>query len=332
VAAVVCCMLARPALAGEGDKAVARAHYETATRLYDVREYADALKEYKAAYIAKPDPAFLFNIGQCYRKMGSNAEALDFFRQYLKKAPPDDPNRPSVEARIRNIQSGLTSDYDPFDKSGDSTAQPSTPQAQQSLGPEPVPSSKPAFPPKSSQRPEVGSFTEPDLSAKHSPFAAEPNTQSPSQASPQLADSNLTATTPAKEASGPLPSVDLQTVKAPIAASPGDGWWLGRKWTWVAAGSTVVFVGIAAIAGSMMQSKYDDLRNSCGTAAGANWTGCRSSDVSSLDTRKNVANVFWGLSAAAAVTSGVLFFVEGHDVTVAPIAGGTAGLLANVSY
>jgi hypothetical protein len=81
-----------------------------------------------------------------------------------------------------------------------------------------------------------------------------------------------------------------------------------------------------------MQSKFDDLKKSCGKAAAANWTGCSSSDTSSLDTRKNIANVFWGLTAAAAVTTGVLFFVEGHGVTVAPMAGNTTGLLANVRY
>jgi len=106
-----------PSSAAESDKTVARAHYETATRLYEVREYAEALKEYKAAYVAKPDPAFLFNVGQCYRKMGQNAEALDFFQQFLKKAPADDPNRAQVEERIRNIRSGLSPDQDPFDRS-----------------------------------------------------------------------------------------------------------------------------------------------------------------------------------------------------------------------
>jgi hypothetical protein len=93
-----------------------------------------------------------------------------------------------------------------------------------------------------------------------------------------------------------------------------------------------VFVGLAAIAGSSMQSKFDDLKKTCGTAAGANWTGCSSSDTGSLDTRKNIANVAWGLSAAAAVATGVLFFVEGHGVSVAPMAGDTTGLLANVRY
>ena len=95
---------AQTARAGDNDKAVARAHYETATRLYDIREYDKALLEYKSAYLAQPDPAFLFNIGQCYRKLGQTAEALNFFQQYLKKAPPDDPNRRQVEARIRDIE------------------------------------------------------------------------------------------------------------------------------------------------------------------------------------------------------------------------------------
>ena len=143
----------------------------------------------------------------------------------------------------------------------------------------------------------------------------------------------LTDTTEVRQAQSSMLAspVDLQAAR-PGSPAPSDGWWLGRKWTWVAAGSTVVFVGAAAITGSMMQSKYDDLRTSCGKAAGANWTGCSSDQVSSLDTRKNAANIFWGLSAAAAVTTGVLFFVEGHDVTVAPMAGSTTGLLANVRY
>jgi len=76
VAAVVA-VLAGPALGADGDKAAARAHFEAATRLYDIHEYAKALEEYKEAYLAKPDPAFLFNVGQCYRKLGKLDKALD---------------------------------------------------------------------------------------------------------------------------------------------------------------------------------------------------------------------------------------------------------------
>jgi hypothetical protein len=55
---------ARPARAAD-DKVLAKAHYEAATRLYDVHEYAAALQEYKAGYLVRPDPSFLYNIGQC---------------------------------------------------------------------------------------------------------------------------------------------------------------------------------------------------------------------------------------------------------------------------
>ena len=85
-------------------RTAALAHFEMAKRLFDVREYGKALEEYKAAYIAKPDPAFLFNIGQCHRKLGQNEQALDFFQQFLRKAPANDPNRPQVEARIADIR------------------------------------------------------------------------------------------------------------------------------------------------------------------------------------------------------------------------------------
>ena len=135
------------------------------------------------------------------------------------------------------------------------------------------------------------------------------------------------STVPAVE---PTPATTL-TQTAPAAAKD-DGWLLGRKWTWVAAGSTVVFLGVATAAGLAMQSKFDDLKKKCGKDAGPNWTGCTSDDRSGLDTRKNIANVFWGLSAAAAVTTGVLFYFEGHNVAVAPMAGTSNGLQASVSY
>ncbi len=93
--------------AGDGDRAAAKAHYEAATKYYDLHEYEDAAKEYKAAYFAKPDPAFLFNIGQCYKRLGKSDQAVDFFREYLKKAPLDEPNRANAEARIRELESAI---------------------------------------------------------------------------------------------------------------------------------------------------------------------------------------------------------------------------------
>jgi Tetratricopeptide repeat len=307
-----CSMLSVPAQAGEGDKAVARAHYETATRLYEVREYADALKEYKAAYVAKPDAAFLFNIGQCYRKMDKNAEALDFFQQFLKKSPSDDPNREQVEARIRNIQAGLNSNYDPFDKSAAVQAQPPAAQA----GPTPVP--EPILP----SVPVQVLTTKPGLPAQQSP---------PQPLVTPLVESQPPAmvTTPIRRQPAGMAATRSTTSENSVEGN--DGWWLSRKWTWVAASSAVVFSAGAVSAGLAMQSKFDSLRSSCGIAS-AKQQGCTQSDLTALDTRKNAANVMWGLAGVAVAAAGVLFYLEGRPVTVAPLAGGTTGLLASVRY
>ncbi len=101
--AIACLGFASPARGD--DKFSAKAHYESATRLYDVHEYEAALKEYKAGYLTKPDPSFLFSIGQCYKKLGQAEQAREFFREYLKKAATNDPNRAQAEARIREIDS-----------------------------------------------------------------------------------------------------------------------------------------------------------------------------------------------------------------------------------
>jgi hypothetical protein len=81
----------------------------------------------------------------------------------------------------------------------------------------------------------------------------------------------------------------------------------------------------------MMQSKFDDLRSSCGRLSTTR-TGCSQGDIDSVTSLKNTANIFWGLTAAAAVTAGALFYFEGRQVTVAPLAGEVTGMLAEVRY
>src|ERR1039457_5384560 len=149
VIVAVCGAVSSRALCAENDKVVARAHYETATRIYDLREYAKALDEYKAAYLAKPDPAFLFNVGQCYRRLGKFDQALDFYREYLKKAPPDDPNRPNVEARIRNTDTGDVFETDtprPVSQPAHPPIPPQAPPVQRApTGPEMPPVAEPGI-------------------------------------------------------------------------------------------------------------------------------------------------------------------------------------------
>jgi tetratricopeptide (TPR) repeat protein len=99
---VVClCLVPRLVLA---DAAQARAHFERGRTFFEVDEYRKAIAEFKAAHIEKPDPAFLYNIAECHRRLGEVSEALLFYRRFLATAPPGDKTRPVVEQRIADLK------------------------------------------------------------------------------------------------------------------------------------------------------------------------------------------------------------------------------------
>jgi tetratricopeptide (TPR) repeat protein len=84
----------------------AKAHNAIAKKLFDLGLFAKAAKEYQLAYKAKPIPAFLFNLAQCYKRMGKAEQlerAIFFFRSYLKN-DQFSPMRPRIEREIRRIE------------------------------------------------------------------------------------------------------------------------------------------------------------------------------------------------------------------------------------
>jgi hypothetical protein len=300
-------------------KARAQVLLKDGAQSYRQGAYAGALEKFDQAYAIFPSPKLLINIGQANRELGRIVEAVDAFEKFLSLS--DDASPDLIAEAKRSVQELAPTIGKLLIDCGVVDAEISVDGKM--AGKAPLADVVRVTP----GRHQV-TATSPTMIPVVQTVEVAPGTVQTVAIRPRgLAEAAPVAQVPPT----PSPSVDLRAARSPSPA-PSGGWWLGRKWTWVAAGSTVVFVGAGAIAGSMMQSKYDDLKKSCGTAAGANWTGCNSSQVSSLDTRKNMANVFWGLSAAAAVTTGVLFFVEGHGVTLAPMAGGTTGLLANVRY
>jgi hypothetical protein len=98
---VVLCLAPRLARA---DAAQARVHFDRGRAFFEVSEYRNAIAEFKAAHIEKPDPAFLYNIAECHRRLGEGAEALQFYRRFLATAPAGDKTRPIVEQRIAELK------------------------------------------------------------------------------------------------------------------------------------------------------------------------------------------------------------------------------------
>lgn len=80
-----------------------RALFEQAEAKFNIGRFDEALVDYQAAYAVEPLPAFLFNIGQCYRNMGDYEQAQFFFRRYTT-LDPRSPNRPAAERLIAEMQ------------------------------------------------------------------------------------------------------------------------------------------------------------------------------------------------------------------------------------
>jgi tetratricopeptide (TPR) repeat protein len=100
-------MLGAASLAqAQDDAGLARAHFNKATRFYEVGDYQQALDEFKAAHMAKADSAFLFNIAQCHRQLGHLDQAVTLYKRYLA-ASPNAANRAEVEKRIADLEAEL---------------------------------------------------------------------------------------------------------------------------------------------------------------------------------------------------------------------------------
>src|SRR5688500_14920163 len=84
----------------------ARAHYRKGVAHFNLDEWKQAVEEFRTAYRLYPDATFLYNIAQCHWKLGDSAEALSFYKKYLRERP-DAPNRAVVEKRIEELQAVL---------------------------------------------------------------------------------------------------------------------------------------------------------------------------------------------------------------------------------
>lgn len=124
VAGLVPSAAAAPArAAADDDTAKAKEHFAKARIHYDLKEWDGALQEFKDAYRYVPDPVFLYNIAQCHLKLGHNREAIDFFHNYLRRAP-NAPNRADVERRIADLEAVVRAEPPPPSVVAPPTAKP----------------------------------------------------------------------------------------------------------------------------------------------------------------------------------------------------------------
>lgn len=118
------------------NRPAAREAYKDGMRHYDLGQFHEALENFMRAYWNFEDPAFLFNIGQCHRQLGDKAQALQFYRTYLRKVP-DAPNAEEVRRLAATMKAAL-------DEEGRANAQPPQGAMESHVPPPPPHEAKPA--------------------------------------------------------------------------------------------------------------------------------------------------------------------------------------------
>jgi tetratricopeptide (TPR) repeat protein len=92
-----------PARAATTKHAAAKQQFVLGEKYYKVGDFEKAAQYYTRAYELEPFPAFLFNLGQCYRNMGNCERAIYFYGTFLREKP-DAPNAPTVKALIEECR------------------------------------------------------------------------------------------------------------------------------------------------------------------------------------------------------------------------------------
>lgn len=85
---------------------IARSHTENGGRYYQLGRYADAAREFQAAYDLSQRPELLFNLGRALENGGRDREALDAYERFEAAGSPGiDPA--SLRSRIEAVRARL---------------------------------------------------------------------------------------------------------------------------------------------------------------------------------------------------------------------------------
>jgi len=84
----------------------ARRHYDAGVAAYSAARFEEAVSEFLAADRLAPRAALSYNIARAYDQLDDVAQALRFYRDYLRRDPRA-PNAPETRTRMRELESAL---------------------------------------------------------------------------------------------------------------------------------------------------------------------------------------------------------------------------------
>jgi tetratricopeptide (TPR) repeat protein len=111
---IVLVLVGAPRVADAGDPAIRKPkavaaldHLARATKLYNVRSFEEAAREYKAGALVEAAPVFDYNLGQCYRQLGRYKEAIWHYERFIKTSPETPERNESVTGFIAQMRAEL---------------------------------------------------------------------------------------------------------------------------------------------------------------------------------------------------------------------------------
>lgn len=99
-------LLSSIAFANQDPSRDAAAQISQARQLFEEQKFSEAAQALQEAYRLAPNPLYLFNAGQSYRKAEDKPRALDLYREFLRIAPE---HKLAEEARgyVRDLESAI---------------------------------------------------------------------------------------------------------------------------------------------------------------------------------------------------------------------------------
>jgi tetratricopeptide (TPR) repeat protein len=113
IALALCCTCLAPLHAEDNRRtandARARAHaaFDRGRQLFALTQYDKALAEFAEAYKLIEEPAFIFNIAQCERRLGHEDAALKAYRSYLSLTDEHSANHAEVQGYVRELEKSI---------------------------------------------------------------------------------------------------------------------------------------------------------------------------------------------------------------------------------
>jgi hypothetical protein len=163
------------ALAGPAPNPEAREATEQGRRSYNLGHWQEAIERFEHAYQMSGDPALLFNLAQAHRQAGHAADAIHFYRSYLREIP-NGPSREIAEKQLKELE-----------RRGAQAAPPQpAPPAPVPAAPAPAPAAAPASTPPHAPAAAAPAVTPPPVTTAPALASPAPPAPAPSRPLPRL--------------------------------------------------------------------------------------------------------------------------------------------------